>query len=150
MFHHYSSSTIYQRFEYCSHITSKFELALLYLCVSPSTSPYSVSKSWGGDNPTSDRDQSWPRPRHYLYNFKSIPPAGPVSTVFLDSSSSLLHPIAPPSAVVYCCIPLCVLHTTPISYTRLKCRPPGHWPHPTPSSLRCSSQYHVSTFNFIY
>ena len=60
-------------------------------CAWQSTSPFGVSESWGGCSLTLDRDRSTPRICRYLYYFKYIPPAPPVSTIFLGLSSSLFR-----------------------------------------------------------
>ena len=46
--------------------------------------------------------------------------------IFLDNSSSLLHPTFLPSVAVHSCIPISVLHPTPTSSPGSKGRPPLH------------------------
>ena len=71
--------------------------------------------------------QVYSRLRHYLYNFKYIPPVPPVSTVFVYRSSSLLNPTAPMLAVVHFHTPLSALYplhtSSPYRHFRWMCAP---------------------------
>ena len=75
---------------------------------------------------------------HYIYNFKSSPPAPPISTVFMDHSIYLLHPTATLSSYVHCCSYFSVLHPLPKSSPGVERRPRVLRPH-LPTTRLCRS-----------
>ena len=123
---------------------------LCIVCVcNTTTSPFGVSKLWGGGVTTSDRDHSVPRLSCYHYTFYYIPTAPPVSTIFLDFSISLLHPTAPaPVTIFRCIISLCCTRSPPPRLSKNAVRPNVVYTrHPPASAAWLCTPRHVPEFS---